>query len=291
MANQTSMPKARNTVKWYHQLIALPLQGMAALNLGPLGGENNISTVIEAILAKKKGQTLDFELSKSDRFFVQQLTKADLPDEMIEYRELNHEAQEEILRRWGHQNLGVIWVGAGVFTLTHPMLARRKKSDWHFWTDASPKIVADARQAFQEIHQQMAVDLTQSVRLPQDFNQLNLAIQLVAPHVSHIVINGYGVTYALTPTENFEWLSGLELPPGLDLSFIFNSPGSALPPLPGIMAAFHRQRMMYYEYDDIETLFAAALPGSRIVWTKPRTETRNKLWETWIIHVSADERQ
>jgi hypothetical protein len=77
------MPKARNTVKWYHQLIALPLQGMAALNLGPLGGENNISTVIEAILAKKKGQTLDFELSKSDRFFVQQLTKADLPDEMI----------------------------------------------------------------------------------------------------------------------------------------------------------------------------------------------------------------
>ena len=99
MANPTSIPKVRNTVKWFHQLIALPLQGMSALNLGPLGGENSISTVIEAVLAKKKGQSIDFELSKSDQFFVQQLTKAELPDEMIEYRELNHLAQEEIWRR------------------------------------------------------------------------------------------------------------------------------------------------------------------------------------------------
>ena len=264
---------------------------MSALNLGPLGGENSISTVIEAVLAKKKGLTIDFELSKSDQFFVQQLTKAELPDEMIEYRELNHLAQGEIWRRWGHQNLGVVWVGAGVFTLTHPLLAQRKKSDWHFWTDASPNIVADARQAFQEIHQQMAVDLTQSVRLPQDFKQLNHAIQLVAPHVSHIVFNGYGVTYALTAAENYKWLSGLDLPPGLDLSFIFNSPGPVLPTLPGVMAAFHGQRMMYYTYEDIEALFAAALPGSSIVWSKPRQETRNKIWETWIIHASVDERQ
>jgi len=291
MANPGSIPKVRNTVKWYHQFIALPLQGMSALNLGPLGGENSISTVIEAVLAKKKGQTIDFELSKSDHFFVQQLTKAGLPDEMIEYRELNHLAQEEIWRRWGHQNLGVVWVGAGVFTLTHPLLAQRKQSDWHFWTDASPKIVADARQAFQEIHQRMAVDLAQSVRLPQDFNQLNRAIQLIAPHVSHLVFNGYGVTYALTASENYEWLSKLVLPPGLDVSFIFNSPGQALPTLPAVMAAFHRQRMMYYKREDIEGLFAAAVPGSRIVWSKPRLETRNKIWETWIIHAPAHTRQ
>jgi hypothetical protein len=57
------------------------------------------------------------------------------------------------------------------------------------------------------------------------------------------------------------------------------------------MAAFHRQRMMYYKREDIEGLFAAAVPGSRIVWSKPRLETRNKIWETWIIHAPARTRQ
>jgi hypothetical protein len=291
MANQASIPKGRNTVKWYHHVMALPLQALAGLNLGPLGGENNISTVIETVLAKNKGQSIDFKLSKSENFFLQQLTKAAPPNEVIEYRELNHLAQEEVWRRWGNQNLGVIWLGAGVFNLDHPLLAQRKTLDWHFWTDASPKIVTDARQAFEEIHQKIAVNLTQSVRLPKDFAQINRAIQIIAPHVSHLVFNVYGVSYALTAKENYEWLSQLVLPPGLDVSFIFNSPGLVLPTAPGVAAAFHGQRMMYFERVDINALFAAAIPGSQIVWSKPRQDTRNKMWETWIIHAPAATRK
>ena len=50
-----------------------------------------------------------------------------------------------------------------------------------------------------------------------------------------------------------------------------------------IMAAFHKQRMVYYERSHIEALFEAALPGCEIVWEKPKEQTRNKVWETWLI--------
>jgi hypothetical protein len=45
--------------------------------------------------------------------------------------------------------------------------------------------------------------------------------------------------------------------------------------------------MMYFEREDINALFAAAIPGSHIVWSKPRQDTRHKMWETWIIHAPA----
>jgi hypothetical protein len=49
------------------------------------------------------------------------------------------------------------------------------------------------------------------------------------------------------------------------------------------MAAFHNQKMIYYTLADIEALFKAAVPGSEVVWHKPRAETREKRWETWLI--------
>ncbi|HEX6387106.1 MAG TPA: hypothetical protein VF177_20770 [Anaerolineae bacterium] len=262
------------------------------MNIGPLGGENSISAVIETVIARKKGHDVNFPLSKSDQFFVQQFTQSDPPDEMIEYRELNHAAQNEIIRRWGNQRLGVIWLGAGVFTLEHPLLEERKQRDWHVWTDASPRIVESALKRFNELHQHDQLGkLSRGITLPYDVEQLNQVIDFLAPNVSHIVIFGYGVTYALTARENYQWLSRLRLPENLDVSFVFNSPGAAIPLLPGVMAAFHQQRMVYYDSSDIAALFAAALPGSEIIWEIPREQTRNKLWGTWLILSPARTRQ
>jgi len=132
------LPQVKDAVHWYHHLVATFLRGLSAVNIGPLGGENSISAVIEAILAAKKGEAVNFELSKSEQFFLKQFTKTEPPDEVIENREINHEVQREILRRWGDHRLGVIWLGAGVFTLEHPLLSEHKQNDWHVWTDASP---------------------------------------------------------------------------------------------------------------------------------------------------------
>jgi hypothetical protein len=282
---QTQLAEAPDTVKWYHHLLSLPLRAFSALNMGPLGGENSISAVIEAVLAKQKGQPVDFQLSKTDQFFAAQLTNRGVPDEMIEYRELSHEAQREILRRWGGRRLGVIWLGAGVFTLEHPLLAERKPTDWHVWTDASPKVVADALKLFQAFQQQNELgNLAQNITLPQEVGPLNHIIQFIAAQVDHIIILGYGVTYALTVAENYQWLSRLDLPANIDVSFVFNSPGAAMPILPGVMASFHQQRMVYYTDEHVIALFHNALPHSEIVWQRPRKETRNKLWGTWLIH-------
>ena len=43
-----------DAVKWYHHLLALPLRGLSKMNVGPFGGENSISVVIETVLAKTK---------------------------------------------------------------------------------------------------------------------------------------------------------------------------------------------------------------------------------------------
>jgi hypothetical protein len=112
---------------------------------------------------------------------------------------------------------------------------------------------------------------------------LNEVIEFVAPNVDMLIIFGYGLTYALTIAENYQWLSQLKLPPDKDVAFVFNGPGKRLPMLPAVMAAFHEQRMVYYTLADIETLFQAAVPGSEVVWRKPRAETRNKIWETWLV--------
>lgn len=278
------LPDTPDTIQWYHHLASTPLKALSAVNLGPLGGENSISAVIEAVLAHKRGEPVNFELSKSDQFFTKQFTKQDPPDEMVEYRELSHLVQKEILNRWGNKRLGVIWIGAGVFTLEHPLLAERDLVDWHIWTDAQPRVVESALQKFNHLNEsQKTGKLSQNITLPHDIELLNNAIEFVSPNVDHVVIFGYGVTYALTIQENYHWLSQLELPLDNDVSFVFNGPGERIPFLPGVMAAFHNQRMVYYTLSDIQALFEAAVPGSEVVWHKPRTETRNKLWETWLI--------
>jgi hypothetical protein len=99
-----------------------------------------------------------------------------------------------------------------------------------------------------------------------------------------------GTSGALTIEENYEWLSKLDLPTGLDVSFVFNGPDKAIPFFPSLMAAFHDQRMVYYTLADIEALFQSAVPGSEVVWHKSRAETRNKMWETWLILSEADKR-
>jgi hypothetical protein len=257
-----------------------------------LGGENSISAVIEAVLAHKKGEAITFEMSKSDRFFMKQFTKQDPPDEMVEYRELSHLVQKEILDRWGEERLGVIWIGAGVFTLEHPLLAEREVVDWQIWTDALPRVVESALYKYNKLQEtQKTAKFFQNLVLPQDVGQLNSAIEFISPNVDRIIIFGYGVTYALTMDENYRWLSKLQLPSNKDVAFVFNGPGESIPLLPGVMAAFHDQRMVYYTRADIEALFQTAVPGSEVVWSKLRAETRNKLWETWLITSETSKRK
>jgi hypothetical protein len=285
------LPRTPDAVKWYHQIACTPFKALSALNLGPLGGENSISAVIEAVLAYKKGEPVNFELSKSDRFFMEQFTKQDPPDAMIEYRELSHQAQREVLERWGDRRLGVIWIGAGVFTLEHPLLAAHGQDNWHIWTDALPRVVESALNRFNNLQEnQRSGKLSQNIVLPQDIQQLNEIIDFVAPNVDQLVIFGYGMTYALTMGENYRWLSQLKLPPDKDVGFAFNGPAASIPFFPAIMAAFHNQKMVYYTLSDIEALFQAAVPGSEVVWHKPRAETRNKMWETWLIFSEAAKR-
>ncbi len=285
------LPHTPDAIKWYHHLAATPLKGLAALNLGPLGGENSISAVIEAVLAHKRGEPVSFEMSKSDRFFTEQFTKQDPPDEMIEYRELSHLVQNEILERWGDQRLGIIWIGAGVFTLAHPLLAEERQSDWHIWSDALPRVVESALQKFEGLQEKQKLGkLSQNIELPQDITQLNDLIAYLEPVVDHLIIFGYGVTYALTIEENYRWLSELKLPAQMDVSFVFNGPAKAIPFFPALMAAFHNQRMVYYTLADIKALFQATVPNSEVVWHKPRSETRNNMWETWLIFSEANTR-
>ena len=110
------------------------------------------------------------------------MTKGDISDDLVEYRELNHAVQEEILRRWGQQKLGVIWLGAGVFTLEHPLLQNWKENDWHIWTDKSPKVVASALTKFQEMQERLG-KLSRSITLPHEMGYLNEAIEFVSQYV------------------------------------------------------------------------------------------------------------
>lgn len=282
------LPNSPSMVKWYHHLAALPVKTMAAVNWGPFGGENSISAVIETVLAKEKGEEVNFDLSKSDRFIVEQFEKQGPPDDVVEYRELNHRAQEEILKRWGKKRLGVIWIGAGVFTLEHPLLANQKMGDWHVWTDASPRIVQSALGTFNELQERQQMGkLSQSIILPPDIVKLNEIIEFISPHIEHLSIFCYGISYSLTMAENYQWLSQLKLPDDIGVSFVFNGPGPTLPFLPSLLAAFHNQKMIYYTLSDIEALFQATVPGSEVVWLSPRAETRHKRWETWLISVKA----
>lgn len=286
------LPQAPDSVGWYHQAAAIPLRALAAFNLGPLGGENSISAVIEAVLARKRGEEVDYPLSKTDQFFVKQLAEQEVPDEMLEYRELSHQAQREILRRWGSEAMSVVWLGAGVFTLMHPLLAERKPQDWHVWTDANPKIVQDAKVVFDEYRARGdTYNLTYDVTLPYDVGKLNNWLKLITTSTQHLVIYGYGVTYALTMAENHEWLSKLELPAHVDVLFAFNSPDQQIGFMPGLMAAFHQQRMVYYDTEAVQALFETAVPGSQIVWEAPRSETRSKIWGTWLIESTARSRR
>ncbi len=291
MADQ--LPPSSDAVTWVHQAASAPLRALSALDIGPFGGENSISAVIETILAPRYNTTPDFELSKSEQFFVTQVTKGgDIPDELLEYRELGHHAEEEVLRRWGNEPMAVIWLGAGVFNLNHPLLRDRKPQDWHIWTDAHPKVIREAQSAFDDMRARGATyNLTYDVTLPYDVDKLNQWMELITTNIQRLVIFGYGVVYALTMRENYEWLSRLKLPEHVDVLFAFNGPNKRIPFVAGLMASFHNQRMMYYNDESVQALFSTTVPGSEIVWTIPREDTRNNMWGTWLIESTAESRR
>lgn len=280
----------RNSIRWYHHLLAIPLKLLSALNLGPFGGENSISAIIEAILAKKKGQEVDFPLSKTEKFFVKMLLSPSAPplEQLTTYRDLNHRAQKAVIDLWGKKPLGVIWVGGGVFTLDHPLISSSQVNDWHIWTDANPKVIASARAKFDELRQKTALHSGAfNIALPQDIDKLNENIRFLASKkVERIIIQAYGLLYVMTMEENLEWLSKLERPQGIDIAFIVNSMPVHIDGGPAVMAAFHDQRMVYYHRSHVESLFGKYFPGSEIVWSIPGDDTSYGI-ETWLINVPA----
>ena len=283
MSQTPAKPIAVDTIAWYHHLLATPIKFLDLINLSPIGGENSISAVIEAVLARKKGIKLGFPLSKTDEFFVNQLTRSAIPDPMIEYRELSHKAQEELLTYRGNESLGVIWLGAGVFTLAHPLIAQRRSHDWHLWSDKSPKIIQDAKEVFEETRpKHSTAPHTYEINLPEDIARLNEWIKIMKANVKRLVIFTYGVFYALTYEENVQWLKKLSLPASMDVYFVMNSPGKKIPTLPGMMAAFHKQRMVYYNTESIQQLLDECIPNCELSWKIDREDTRNNTWGTWI---------
>ena len=213
MSKSPFKPIAVDTIAWYHHLLSSPIKFLDLINLSPIGGENSISAVIEAVLVAQKGIKLGFPLSKTDEFFVKQLTRRGIPDPMIEYRELSHKAQQQLLTYRGDEALGVVWLGAGVFTLSHPLISQRRSQDWHLWSDKSPKIVQDAKEVFEETRpKHSTAPHTHEINLPEDVERLNDWIKIFQPNVKKMVIFGYGLFYALTYQENARWLKKIGSP-------------------------------------------------------------------------------
>ena len=283
----SSLAPGQDAIRWHHHILALPLKGLSALNIGPLGGENSISVVIEAVLAARKGQKVDFSLSKTERFFLKMLTAPNGPpiDQLLDYRELNHRAQKQALNRWGNEKLGVIWLGGGVFTREHPLIAETKFGGWHIWSDANPKVIETDQEIFDKMRQQTGhYNAAFSITLPQEIHKLNANIRFLAKAgIKHILLQTYGMFYVLTKRENMEWLNQLERPTGVEMSFILNSMPQDIPLMPAVMAAFHNQRMVYYNRQTIEAMFAEALPGSKIIWEIPQEESKYGV-AVWLVH-------
>ncbi|MFK7924242.1 MAG: hypothetical protein AB8H47_19960 [Bacteroidia bacterium] len=206
---------------------------------------------------------------------------------MIEYRNLSIEAQNQLIEQYGDEKLGVIWIGAGVYSLTHPLLSHNPDNNWHIWTDSSPRVVHSALKAFSQMQDKgRAANLSHTVNLPEDGNRLNEWITFLSDHVDRIIIMGYGVTYALTPAENLTWMKQIDRSKmNLPLHIVFNSPGAKIDFLPGLMAAYHNQRMVYYSNEHVEDLFQKAFTNSQVSWHKARENTKTNIWGTWIVDV------
>ena len=70
------------------------------------------------------------------------------------------------------------------------------------------------------------------------------------------------------------------------MSFILNSMPQDIPLMPGVMAAFHNQRMVYYDRQTIEAIFSETMPGSAILWEIPQEESRYGV-AVWLVNAPA----
>jgi hypothetical protein len=265
----TELPDVKDNVYWYHKVMAVPVKVMTALGIGPFGGTLATSAILEKLIAHQKGEDIELELSKSETFVLAQIEKEDDLSAILEYRDTNMQLQDETLRRWGDENLGVIWIGAGLITPHYPLFEKRKPNDWHFWTDKHPKVVKTAEDVFNEMRMAGAsAGLSYDVFLPRDVEKINRIIQFAVDRgCTHLVFNCYGFIYALTPQENYEWLRQLKIPAGIDAIFIVNAPNERLLPVARRTAAIVDQRMMAYSKEDMKQLFKAAIPDAEHVWT------------------------
>lgn len=272
---------AVDTIRWYHRALAAPLRTLADRELGPFGGGWSLPAIIEGTVQHDRGvHDFGHPLSDTEQVMVGWLSHR-LPAELVEYRDLSHEVQRVILDRYGEEPLTVIWVGAGVFTLHHPLVSRARPDDRHLWTDATAEVALTSGRALDLRPGRPPVD-RKPVKLPEDVGLLNQWIERLTGGPKRLVIFAYGVGFTLTPEQNHEWLSRLEIPADVDCLIVFNSPGPDLPLWSGVMAAFCGQRMVHYPDSDVGALFARAVHGSEVVWHRPRETTTTGEWGTWL---------
>lgn len=280
------LPHVKDNATFIYKLLGLPVQALTALNIGPFGGSMSVSALIEALLAYRKNETLQFELSKSEAFLFDKMKDMEEVGELQEYREINLEAQEEVIKRWGTRKLGVIWLGGGMVTPHYPLFNHRQDINWHFWTDTHPRVVDTAHELFHKMREAGAsAGLSYDVTLPQDIDKLNRIIDFaVRQNIEHLVLQMFGFIYVLTPKENYDWLSKLNLPKNLDVTFIINAPNEKLSTPARFAAATHNQRMMAYSKQDMQALFNATIPGCEFVWEATHENRTFKAWDGWVLH-------
>jgi len=63
MTQAVNLPPTEPVVTPLHRFMGTPIRLMSALNIGPFGGENSISSVIEALVLYKRGTPLNYELT------------------------------------------------------------------------------------------------------------------------------------------------------------------------------------------------------------------------------------
>ncbi|MGF1506643.1 MAG: hypothetical protein ACFB51_16140 [Anaerolineae bacterium] len=285
--DRSELPTVEAVIKPIHYFMVRPIQWMDRTSFGPFGGGFSISPIIEAAIQYLDGQEVTVPLTDTERFMFNRLKDSPGTRQLIDYRGTQFAIQEKVLELYGDDDMGVIWIGAGIVSDRYPLISNRKPGDIHVWTDKKLRLVETAKPMFQEMKDRLSeIAVFQDLMLPDDIDTLNKTMHFFENiGIKHIIISLLGVMYAMTPEENYEWLRQLYVPPGTKLSFMLSSVSRTLS-MPGkVSGAIDNQPAYHYDKADVEAIWKRGLGRGSVVHTIPRTE--NVAWETWLYHVPA----
>jgi hypothetical protein len=279
------LPTLPSIIKWYHFLAAKPIQLLDALKIGPFGGGYSVSPIIEGSIQYKRGEPITVPMSKTESFMFERMKDQTGVEQLLGYRRTQDEIQQEVLKHYSDDKKGVVWIGAGIVSTKYPLIAERKPEDLHVWTDKRLSIVQAARPLFAEMQDRMGnVELFYDLVLPEHIDKLNRIIKIFAnAKCNHVILSLLGVWYILTPKQHQKWLTQLEIPDGMRLSFILSGMGMQLPLVGKIAAAIDNQRSYEYNVPDIKAVLDPIFPAGKLMHTIPREE--DMVFETWWYRV------